>query len=314
MLGPIFHLEMLLGGRRGRQYGLRWFVGGLLLLQLIFFYVGYNKEVNDGLLTTGLIPPDATSKFAVGYVNWVLSQQFLIILLATPVFTAGAVTDEKTRGTLLYLFAADLTSWEILIGKLLGRTYEVFVLLLATMPFLCFLGVFAGITPIALLAIGLGLLGPLFAIGAASLLMSVWCGPTRDAVVGLFAIGGALFLIWFGLTSLGGLRPAFGGLKRLTSYFDPKHVAWPAMGGADAREIFAHLIGSWIAWGTVGLACFGVAVWRLRSAYLRQLEHSKTRTIGEWIIPERAPVDDQPLLWKERHVDGIAPLAAFRTI
>ena len=270
------------------------------------------KEVNDGRHQPA-IPTDATSQFAAGYVNWVLSQ-FLIILLATPVFTAGAVTDEKTRGTLLYLFAADLTSWEILIGKLLGRTYEVFVLLLATMPFLCFIGVWAGITPVALLAIGLSLLGPLFAIGAASLLMSVWCRQTRDAVVGLFAIGGALFLIWFGLTSLGGLGPAYGGLKRLTSYFDPKHVALPAMGGADAHEIFSHLIGSWIAWGTVGLACFGVAVWRLRGAYLRQLEHSKTRTIGEWIIPERAPVHDQPLLWKERHVDGIAPLAAFRAI
>lgn len=314
MLGPIFHLEMLLGGRRGRQYGLRWFVGGLLLLQLIFFYTSYKSAVAAGLTSTGLTPTNATSEFAVGFVNWVLNQQFLIILLATPVFTAGAVTDEKTRGTLLYLFAADLTAWEILIGKLLGRSYEVFVLLLATMPFLCFIGVYAGMTPVSLLAVGLGLLGPLFAIGAASLLMSVWCRQTRDAVVGLFAIGGFLFLIWFGLTTLGGLGPAFGGLKRLTNYFDPKHVALPAMSGADAREIFAHLIGSWIAWGTVGLACFAVAVWRLRGAYMRQLEHSKSRTIGEWIIPERAPINDQPLLWKERHVDGIAPLAAFRTI
>ncbi len=314
MLGPIFHLEMLLGGRRGRQYGLRWFVGGLLLLQLIFFYASYSKAVNEGLTQTGLTPMNATSDFAVGFVNWVLNQQFLIILLATPVFTAGAVTDEKTRGTLLYLFAADLTAWEILIGKLLGRTYEVVILLLATMPFVCFIGVFAGLTPVSLFAIGLGFLGPLFAVGAASLLMSVWCRQTRDAVVGLFAIGGIVFLVWFGLTALGGLGPAYGGLKRLTEYFDPKHVAIPAMSGADARDIFAHLIGSWIAWGSVGLVCFGVAVWRLRGAYMRQLEHSKTRNIGEWIIPKRAAIHDQPLLWKERHVDGIAPLAVLRII
>lgn len=314
MLGPIFHLEMLLGGRRGRQYGLRWFVGGMLLLQLIFFYVGYSKEVDEAIAQTGLAPRDASSKFATGFVNWVLNQQFLIILLATPVFTAGAVTDEKTRGTLLYLFAADLTSWEILIGKLLGRAFEVFVLLLATLPFVCFIGVWAGLTPISLLAVCLSLLGPLFAVGSASLLMSVWCRQTRDAVVGLFAVGGIVFLAWFGLTALGGMGPAFAGISRLTAYFDPKHVALPAMAGADARELFARLIGSWIAYGMVGLVCFSVAVWRLRAAYLRQLEHSGMRNIGEWIVPQRAAVQDEPLLWKERHVDGIAPLAMLRTI
>ena len=61
MLGPIFHLEMLLGGRRGRQYGLRWFVGGLLLLQLIFFTIGYQKEVDEALSTVHRIPPQAAS-------------------------------------------------------------------------------------------------------------------------------------------------------------------------------------------------------------------------------------------------------------
>ncbi len=314
MLGPIFQLEMLLGGRRGRQYGLRWFVGGLLLLQLIFFYIGYRQEVDESVAQTGMLATTAANKFAVGFVNWVLNQQFLIILLATPVFTAGAVTDEKTRGTLLYLFAADLTSWEILIGKLLGRGFEVVILLLTTLPFVCFIGVWAGFTPVSLLAVCLSLLGPLFAIGSASLLLSVWCRQTRDAVIGFFAIGGIIFLAWFGLTALGGLGPAFAGVGRLMSYFDPKHVALPAMYGVEARELFAFLIGSWIAYGVVGLTCFAVGVWRLRGAYMRQLEHSGARNIGEWIVPQRAAIQDEPLLWKERHVDGIAPLAILRTM
>src|SRR5262249_25939845 len=138
MLGPIFHLEMLLGSRRGRQYYLRWFVGGMLTLQLIGFYLAYDKAVGDARAETGRVPANAASDFGGDFTHWLLMQQFFIILLATPVFTAGAVTDEKTRGTLLYLFSADLNAWEILAGKLLGRAFEVMVLLLTTLPFLCF--------------------------------------------------------------------------------------------------------------------------------------------------------------------------------
>src|SRR5262249_13835626 len=108
--------------------------------------------------------------------------------------------------------------------------------------------------------------------------------------------------------------PAVSGLKRLTGYFDPLHVAGPALSGADARDVAAHLIGSWVAWGSLGLACFGLAVWRLRGAYLRQLEHSGKRGLGEWVVPRRASVSDEPMLWKERHVDGIAPLAILKFV
>ena len=205
MLGPIFYLEMLLGGRRGRQYYLRWFIAGILTLQLLGFYLKYDQVISEGRDTTGMIPPNAASNFGGDFTRWLLMQQFLIILLATPVFTAGAVSDEKTRGTLLYLFAADLNAWEILIGKLLGRSFEVLLLLLTTLPLLCFIGVFGGVTPLALLAIALMFLGPVFAIGSASLLMSVWVRQTRDAVVGLYALGGLLYLLWLGLVELGGL-------------------------------------------------------------------------------------------------------------
>lgn len=314
MLGPIFYLEMLLGGRRGRQHFLRWFVGGILILQLLFFFISYYKAVEEGRSTVGSTPAFATSQFATRFTVWVVNQQYIIIMLAAPVFAAGAVTDEKMRGTLMYLFGADLTSWEILAGKLLGRSFEVVVLLLTTLPFICFVGVWAGVTPLSLVAIGLALLGPLFCVASASLLMSVWCRQTRDAVIGLFAIGGILFVLWSALGLVGTMFPAVSGLKRLTGYFDPLHVAGPALSGAEPREVFSALFGSWIAWGSIGLVCFTVAVARLRGAYLRQLEHSGKRTIGEWIVPNRAAVSDEPMLWKERHVDGIAPLAMMKIV
>src|SRR5438874_285233 len=146
MLGPIFHLEMTLGGRRRRQHVLRWVLGGWLLLTLLlYFYPHYWQVLETGRAETGLIPPTAASSFGASFTRWILLHDYFIIILATPVFTAGAITDEKTRGTLLYLFAADLTAWEILVGKLLGRANEVLLLLLITLPFLCFIGLFGGV-------------------------------------------------------------------------------------------------------------------------------------------------------------------------
>lgn len=314
MLGPIFHLEMLLGGRRGRQYWFRWFVASVLTVILLVHYVAYMNAISTGEREDGRIPPDAASEFASDFVYWVLIKQLLIILLAGPVFTAGAVTDEKTRGTLMYLFSADLNSWEILIGKLLGRMYEVLLLVLVTLPFMCFIGVWGGVTPLALLVIMLSLLGPMFAIGGISLLFSVWCRQTRDAVVGMFAVGGLIALVWFGVRSLGGLGPSWSGLRTLADYFHPMHVAGPALTGAGAKAMFANLFGSWIAWGLCGVTAFAVAVWRLRAAYLKQLEHSGKQGVMELVAPPRASVSNEPLLWKERHVDGIAPLTLLKFI
>src|SRR5262249_8513545 len=117
-------------------------------------------------------------------------QQFFLLLIATPAITAGAVTDEKKSGTLQYLLTTDLTAWQILAGKLLGGTAQVAVLALTGLPVLCFIGVFGGLELPALF----GLVGvsvpPLFALGAASLLASVWTRQTRDAVLGLYAAGG----------------------------------------------------------------------------------------------------------------------------
>src|SRR5258708_7312908 len=245
MLGPIFHLEMLLGGRRGRQYYLRWFVGGILCVQLLGFYLTYWQTVEVGKQENfGQVPPNAASNFGNDFTKWLLMQQFLIVLLATPVFTAGAVTDEKTRGTLLYLFSADLNAWEILAGKLLGRAFEVLILLLTTLPFMCFIGIFGGVTPVSLLAIGLMFLGPVFAIRAARLgvislrravpvgragrLRAAWGRRSRDAVRALCAVGAVRHLLGLG-------RRERGGWARPAPPLPGEHRAGPSRPARSAR-------------------------------------------------------------------------------
>ena len=298
MFGPVFEQEIMLANRRGRRVLFRRLYTGWLLLQfggllfLHFVEVAVARS-NDTL-------PTPFSARAEPVQRWLLLEQFLLVFLATPAFTAGAITDEKTRGTLQYLLAAGLTSWEILVGKLFGRAANVASMALAALPLLAFLGVFTGIGPGLLSLLVAALATPLLAAGAAGLLASVWCRSTRDAVLAVYLSGSlTLALVW----SLGVL-----------SWFDP----FAALGSGLPQEELAfgelafHLFRSAFLWGMLALGCVGVASWRLRAAYFKQLASVKTSNATRWWQVVRPPVGENPLTWKERWIDGVAPLAALR--
>lgn len=326
MIGPVLYLEMLLGSRRGRAYVFRWVYAGWLILQFSFMYLIYRAQYNR----IGMARPDtnATGWFASGFVEVFVVQQLILMLLATPAFAAGAITDEKTRGTLQYLLTADLTAWEIVLGKLVGRMAQVAILALVGLPLLCFVGVFGGLHPLLLLAVLATTVAPLFALGSASILASVWCKQTRDAVLGLYALGFGGYLLVWGTHELAdylaGNLPVGAGpgwftetvetLDGLLSYFNPLFVMEPAWGSDDARGLAWRLLGSLLAWGSVGIVCLGLSVWRLRAAYLKQLEGEGKKSTPHWWQAERSAVSEEPIRWRERNVEGVAPLVIFKRV
>lgn len=314
MFGPVFSLEMILASRRRRSRRLRWFVRVAVALQTLGFAAFYLSSVQTYLHENGYIWPSLTDEMSRQFVGWLADQQFLLILLATPPLAAGAITDEKMRGTLLYLFSAQLSSWEILLGKLLGRCYEVVVLLLLTLPVLAFYGIWAGITWWRMIGYLLSWLGPLLTLGSLSLLVSVWSRQTRDAVITAYLLSGLLYGLWRLSDWVGSAVPTGLGLRRVAGYFAPDHVLLPVMAGEPVTVVIEHLVGSWLAWGVIGGPAFLVAVWRLRGAFSRQLEQVPQRGIQAWLLPTRQPVHEEPLYWKERQVDGLAPWALLRSI
>lgn len=330
MVGPVLYLEMLLGGRRGKQFVFRWVYAGWIVVQLFVLYLIYRMEVWTSTMTSPdqRHDPNLTGQFASNYVDIFVIQQLLLVLLATPAFTAGAITDEKTRGTLQHMLTAHLTAGEIIMGKLFGRMAQVAVLTLAGLPALCFIGVFGGMHPLLLLVVLASTLVPMFAIGAASLLASVWCRQTRDAVLSLYGIGGAVWLFLWIMQELAGylrarvpagsspdvwtsLGLAFGSLL---NYFNPLQVLEPAWTTGDIGEVARRLVGSIVAWGIVGSVCLIVATWRLRGAYLRQLENSGKRKSPAGEAVRRPAIEEEPIRWKERHIEGVAPLAGLRKV
>jgi ABC-type transport system involved in multi-copper enzyme maturation permease subunit len=302
--GPVFYLEMLLGGRRSRYHIFRYVYGGWLLLQFGVLYLVY-------LITANLDKdPYATADFAGNYVRLFLAQQFILLLLATPALAAGAVTDEKERGTLQYLFSAGLGSFEIVWAKLWARLFIVGQIFLAGLPLLCFMAVFGGLSGWLLLAVWVQTAVIGFAVAAASLLASVWARQTRDAVLGLYAVAGVLLAAAWGLDALGyvGAGNPVGAFLEVIS---PTYVfeAEVKVAGDLGRRLLLNV--AW--WVGIGLVCLGVSAARLRTAYLRQLEGAgKRKQALIWFA--RPPVGEEPLRWKERFVIGLAPLPWLRYV
>ena len=352
MIGPVLYLELLMGSRRGRLLFLRRIYAGWLILQFTFFFFLYLYDVWLSMLPPpremGRMDVFASSRFAESYLTAFVIQQFGLLFLLTPAFVAGTLTDEKSRGTLQHLLTTDLSAWQIVIGKYLGRMAQLGLLALPGLPLLCLMAPFAGLDLVTIAALAFVALLPLFAVGAASILTSVWARQTRDAVLGLYAAGGVAYLLFWGLGELGlyigALTPSgtllndvaglIARLNDLFLYLDPLYVIEPAWAAQqDLALLGQRLATALVLWSSVSVACLGLAVWRLRRAYIRQLENAggRKRTargrvrrhadVEESIlwkdIKEIAPLPadaDEPIRWKESQIEGIAPFPILRRI
>jgi ABC-type transport system involved in multi-copper enzyme maturation permease subunit len=310
MIGAVLYQEWLLGSRRSRLYLFRWIYAGWLAFLVFFGYFDCKAEERSRLTgrnvaSTTFFLERASMPEVVGqwFAETFVVQQMILLALATPAFVAGAVTDEKRRGTLQYLLTTDLESRHILLGKLFARVAQVALVALAGLPLFALLAGFGGVEPATLLAIGIALVVPLFALASATLLASVWCRQTRDAVLALYVLGTlAGWAVWY--------------FRGPLDYFNPLFVlapAWGAWKSMDLAELTRRLLIASLCWGLFGGGCLALAVWRLRPAYVRELENIRPR-VTRWYHAPRVPVRDEPVLWRERHVEGLAPTPALRRI
>jgi ABC-type transport system involved in multi-copper enzyme maturation permease subunit len=310
MIGPVLHQEMLLGSRRNQLHLFRWVYAGWLILQVLYLYFCFLQQENarqSNLFysdyNTAYNPASAPEVVGHWFAELFVWQEMLLLVLVTPAFVAGAITDEKRRGTLQYLLTADLDARHIVLGKLLGRVAQVALVALAGLPLFALLAGFGAVHPLTLLMVAVVQVVPLLALASATVLASVWCRQTRDAVLALYVLCGLGWLaVWW-----------FGGLL---DYLNPLYVIEPAWGpgnDVDPGEAGARLLGSVLGWGVLGGVCLALAVWRLRPAYIRELEHVAPKG-PHWYSTERAPVYDEPVHWRERHVEGLAPTPSLRRV
>lgn len=186
LVGPVLMFDIVQTSRRGRNRVLRTVYALLLLGVLFVVYTNYFKrdlvEGLAGIMDEQRLPPSELAKFAALFFHTFLIVQFIAVLLLAPAFTAGAIAEEREKGTLSDLLTTQLLSREIILGKLGSRLSQLILLLLVGMPILSLLQLLGGVDP-ALLVAGFALtLLTSISIASVGLLCSVNSSRPRDAI------------------------------------------------------------------------------------------------------------------------------------
>jgi ABC-type transport system involved in multi-copper enzyme maturation permease subunit len=293
MVGPVFALELLREQRRSPFYRiLPLGYAALVGAQLLGFLLEANNTVlraaRASLVPTVLLPARLTT---------LVIQHFVVLFVVTGAVAATAFSEEKAKGILADLLTTALTSAEIVLGKLLGRSLRALEVVLAGLPLLCAAGAYTGLSPLFFVAFLWVTVLAVVTATAVGLALAVGSRHTSGAVVGTYLVIGAWWL---------------SGRWVPVLVLDPVEALAPFWGQPDVRLALAHLLQTSVAWGAMAAACFGLATVCLRIDSLRQVQGGGRRRRA-WGA-RRPPVDDDPIRWKENHIDGLAPLAMLRRV
>jgi ABC-type transport system involved in multi-copper enzyme maturation permease subunit len=281
--GPVFNFELMATARRSRFYLVRAFYGAILLLILWGIHSAWTSE------TTGELASSQVSWFAFSTFCGITIGQEILVLVLTPALVAGVIADEKQRKTLHYLMASQLTSPEIVLGKLMVRMLYVTVLLGVSLPVLSLLVLFGGVDPrLVLLSCGATL-----STGWLLASLSIWVSTIARRVREAFFIAFGLECLWLfsplilRIVSIPGWSAFEEGAHWLAEWIgasSPVEVIWqlvyPTMMSRGTRSpeiaLVGWMIGLQLAFGLI-LAL--VASWQLRPLFRRQEEGAGPRTI-----------------------------------
>lgn len=300
LFGPLATLECR------RALGRRWvFVvrslaaipPALAILGVIWFW-WFRQQFTLGTSPSSTSTRMVMDSWLAGAVNsGLIAVEGMLITLAlliAPALLAGVVAGEKVRSTLALLLTAQVSSREIVLGRLAGRLSMVGAFVAAGVPALAFFAGLRGLGPLALATLAALPAAVAFGGGGVTMAASAMSRRGRDALLLVYFLDLMLLLapIWgsgiaiFADLSAATLNP-YSGVSQLVESAEPR----PAL----------MTIGLWTLLGTVGCA---VASWRLRPTFLRE---ANGKLSSGWLGGRRRvpPVSDRPMLWKELYVEHV---------
>ncbi|HNY77488.1 MAG: ABC transporter permease subunit [Sedimentisphaerales bacterium] len=190
LTGPIFDKELRVSSRRRRNYVLRFVY---VVFFLVFAGLIWMEEMPSGAGSVYQVSRmgRAAQQIVVSVVwfQFIASQAVAIVMLST------AISDEIYNKTLGLLMTTPISSFQIVIGKLLSKLLQLALLLAITLPLLAITRVLGGV-PWGYLVGGLCVtLSTALFCGALSLFFSIF---TRKAYAAIITTA-IMAAVWFGL-------------------------------------------------------------------------------------------------------------------
>src|SRR5438105_3191271 len=133
---PIFLRVVQSGGKRKRDLLFRCVYLGVLLFLVCFLLLQSSGSMTD------LAQMSKQSTEIFFYMSYV---QLGLVALLAPIFTAGAITQEKDSQTYDILLSTPLTNGQIVLGSLLSRLFFVLALLVSGIPIFSITQIFGGV-------------------------------------------------------------------------------------------------------------------------------------------------------------------------
>ena len=149
LIGPLFGWELIRLARRGQDMRGRFILASVLLFVLTSFTQLWFWNVSPAdvfLGTSQSLSIEESSRFGRSFALTFVVTQLGVMMLLTPAYAAGGISEEKEKKTLIYLLVSDLTSREILLGKFAGRLVFLLGVMFAGLPILALTTLYGGVS------------------------------------------------------------------------------------------------------------------------------------------------------------------------
>jgi ABC-type transport system involved in multi-copper enzyme maturation permease subunit len=331
---PILLRVVEAGGKRKRDLAIRCVYLGLLVFFVIFSLFSSSSTAG----TTSLTDLSKNSRAIFKSMSYL---QLALVALLAPIFTAGAITQEKDSQTYDILLATPLSNAQIVLGSLMSRLFFVIALLISGIPIFSATQIFGGVS-ISSIAMSCTIAAATaFVTGALAMAIATFKVGTRRTIFSFY-----LFIIIYlvGVYLLD-LIPKFQIAGPVTGGGQASHISWfTGIHPFLALRVVLHdptyqppdpgMLADWqhawpIEWYLTDPPSFYIAATMFLSLvlivpsiiFLRRLAQSTT-TLRSWILQKlhiikgdrtRKPraVWYNPIAWREAKTKASAARASF---
>src|SRR4051812_30632299 len=177
---PILLRVVEAGGRRRRDLFIRCAYLGLLVFVVITSLISGQGQISSGASLNDLAKMSDKIFHNMSYL------QLGLVALLAPIFTAGAITQEKDSQTYDILLSTPLTNGQIVLGSLLSRLFFVIALLISGIPIFSITQIFGGVS-IAAIVRSFGIAAATaFVTGALAMAIAVFKVGTRRTIFSFY--------------------------------------------------------------------------------------------------------------------------------